>query len=148
MTISTKGEYAIRALIEIALRQDGGLVLVKDVAAAQGISEKYLERIFSSLKAAGFVKSRRGCKGGYVLARGTNQITTLDVIKTMEGSLAPLECVEAPSTCKRSGSCAAHKLWIKLNTAIKETLGAVTLADLVEEQSRLSMQNQPILFHI
>ena len=147
MTISTKGRYAIRALIEIALNQDKGLVLVKDVSVSQAISEKYLERIFSSLKSAGFVKSRRGCKGGYILARKPEEINILDVLKALEGSLAPVECVETPS-CTRLKACAARLLWIKLNSAIERTLGAATLAVLVDEQRRLSSEKQPLMFQI
>ena len=147
MTISTKGRYAIRALIEIALNQDKGLVLVKDVAVSQGISEKYLERIFSSLKSAGFVKSRRGCKGGYILARQPAAINILDVLKALEGSLAPVECVET-LTCPRLKACAARLLWIKLHRVIEQTLAAVTLAELVDEQRRLSTEKQPMMFNI
>ncbi len=148
MTISTKGRYAIRALMEIAMTQDKELALVKDVAVAQGISEKYLERIFSTLKNGGFIKSRRGCKGGYTLARNPDQISVLDVLKTMEGSLAPVECVETTSACRRSESCAVRGLWLKLNNSIEATLRDVTIAQLAEEQLRCAARKQPMMFHI
>lgn len=136
MRFSTKGRYGTRAMLELALRFGSGLVLVKDIAKTQDISEKYLERIFFSLKHAGLIKSQRGTKGGYILARLPSQIKLIQIIEALEGSLAPVECVDEPLICKRVGICVTRDIWRKIKDAIEEILNAVTLEDLVNNHKK------------
>lgn len=131
MRLSTKGRYAVRAMLELALRQDAGSVQTRDIARVQGISLKYLERLLATLRSAGLVQSRRGANGGFILARATGEITMLDIVTAVEGSLAPVECVDDQRKCKRIDHCAARYLWTKLKQAVDTTLRDISLADLV-----------------
>jgi len=136
MRLSTKGRYGSRAMLELALRYGNGPVLVRDISKAQDISGKYLERIFFTLKNAGLVKSQRGTKGGYILAKPAAEIKLIQIIKALEGSLAPVECVDEPLVCKRNGVCVTREIWEKIKYAIEEILSSVTLDDLVRQYRR------------
>jgi Rrf2 family protein len=134
MKLSTKGRYGMRAMLDLAQHYDDGLVLVKDVARRQEVSERYLEHLFLSLKTAGLVKSVRGAHGGFTLARSPNKIKLMDIISVSEGPLALVDCVVDASVCPRSSKCAARDLWHELQSAMGEVLGSLTLQDLVERQ--------------
>ncbi|MDI6716148.1 MAG: RrF2 family transcriptional regulator [Actinomycetota bacterium] len=140
MKLSTKSRYGTRAMLDIALHCDKGPVSLKDMANRQGISIKYLEQIIPTLKAAGFIRSIRGASGGYVLTKDARQIKLLDIVQALEGSLAPVDCVDIPKICSRVNDCAAHDVWKELHESINKTLGSLTLADLVERQ-RLKVQD-------
>jgi len=124
----------MRAMLDLAQHYDDGLVLVKDVARRQEVSERYLEHLFLSLKTAGLVKSVRGAHGGFTLARSPNKIKLMDIISVSEGPLALVDCVVDASVCPRSSKCAARDLWHELQSAMGEVLGSLTLQDLVERQ--------------
>lgn len=136
MRLSTKGRYGTRAMLELALRFGNGPVLIKDIAKTQDISEKYLERIFFGLKSAGLIKSQRGAKGGYLLARPAAQIKLIQIIKALEGSLAPVECVDEPLLCKRVRICVTRDIWKRLKDTIEGVLDSVTLEDLVKQHKQ------------
>jgi Rrf2 family cysteine metabolism transcriptional repressor len=136
MWISTKAQYGLRALVDIA-RQPGEVVPLKDVSARQGISQAYLEQIASNLRRSGFIRSVRGASGGYKLARIPEQINAYDVVVALEGSIAPVECVEHDHSCDRSGLCSTEGLWRRVDSALRQVLGASTLADLIREQEEL-----------
>ena len=106
MWISTKAQYGLRALVDIA-RQSAEVVPLKDVSRRQGISQAYLEQIASNLRRSGFIKSVRGASGGYKLARVPDLISAYDVVVALEGSIAPVDCVESDHSCERSGLCSA-----------------------------------------
>ncbi|GAA5503216.1 HTH-type transcriptional regulator CymR [Deinococcus xinjiangensis] len=135
MWVSTKAQYGLRALIEIA-RQDGEAVPLKDVSERQGLSQHYLEQIASNLRRAGFIKSVRGAHGGYRLARPAEQINAYDVVTAMEGSIAPVQCVEDDHSCDSQNVCGTQDLWFRVDAALREVLGNTTLADLITEQER------------
>lgn len=135
MWVSTKAQYGLRALIEIA-RQDGEAVPLKDVSERQGLSQHYLEQIASNLRRAGFIKSVRGAHGGYRLARPADQINAYDVVTAMEGSIAPVQCVEDDHSCDSQNVCGTQDLWFRVDAALREVLGNTTLADLIVEQER------------
>lgn len=130
MRISTKGRYAVRAMLELTLRQNTGPVRTSAIAQAQGISRKYLEQLLTTLRAAGLVQSRRGAGGGFMLNRTPDKITILEIVALLEGSTAPVECVENRRKCRRSGNCAARQLWTNLKKSIDDNLRGTTLADL------------------
>ena len=132
MMISTKGRYALRVMIELASRDTGELVSLKEVAQSQEISEKYLESIVKNLVKAGFVTGLRGKGGGYRLACPAAQCTVGDILRAAEGSVAPVACVEGDAKpCPRREHCAA--LWTELNRRIDEYLDSVTLEQVVRQ---------------
>ena len=138
MKISTKGRYALRLMLDLALHDSDAPVRIKDIAARQDISDKYLEQIISSLNKAGYVKSIRGPQGGYKLARDPESYTVGMILRLTEGSLAPVACLDDEvNTCDRQETCATLKLWQMRDEAIKGVVDRVTLADLVEWQTEM-----------
>lgn len=136
MRVSTKGRYALRLMLDLAVYGSGEPIRLKDVARRQNISEKYLEQIISVLNKAGYVRSIRGPQGGYVLQKAPEDYTVGMILRLTEGSLAPIECVEEGRLpCEREGECGTRMLWQKLNDAINEVVDNVTLGDLVDWQS-------------
>lgn len=143
MKISTRGRYALRLMLELAMHSEGELVSVKDVAARQEISEKYMEQIISPLKKAGYVKSVRGAQGGYCLARQPQEYTVGMILRLIEGSMAPVDCLDDPvNQCQRAGGCVTLRLWTMLDDAIKGVIDKVTLQDLVDWQMEMGQDYQ------
>jgi Rrf2 family protein len=143
MKLSTRTRYAVRAIIELAQNDSNKPLQLKIIAQRQDISVKYLEQLMAVLRSAGFVRSIRGSKGGYVLAKAPNQIKLNDVLHRLEGTVATVECVEHEDYCSRSADCAARYLWMQVEQAIDKVLGAITLQDLVDkanEEKKLNYQ--------
>lgn len=137
MKISTKGRYAIRLMIDIAMNDTGEPVRIKDIAKRQEISDKYLEQIISILNKAGYVKSVRGPQGGYMLVKRPEEYTAGMILRLTEGSLAPVSCLEYEvNDCNRQEQCATLELWKRIDNAVKSVVDTVTLADLVEWQKQ------------
>ena len=134
MKLSTKARYALRATLELALREGDGPVHLRHIAKAQDISPKYLEQLAMPLRNAGLVRSERGPTGGYELARPAATITALDVVQAVEGPVDLLDCVGQSRLCARAETCAARTLWGRLSAAIADVLRETTLADLREAQ--------------
>ncbi len=132
MMISTKGRYALRTMLDLALNGHDDFIPLRDIAERQNISVKYLEQIFSILTRAGFVRSVRGIGGGYRLAREPKDYTVGAILRLTEGSLAPVSCLECgQNTCPRAGRCVTLGVWKELNSAINNVVDNITLADLV-----------------
>ena len=132
MMISTRGRYALRILVDLAEHQQDGYVTLKDAAARQEISEKYLESIVKLLVRAGCIEGLRGKGGGYRLSRPAEEISVLDVLQVTEGTLAPVACLEAGSKpCPRRSSCRTISLWEDLDAIVSEYLSRYTIRDLV-----------------
>ncbi len=136
MKLSTRGQYGARALLDMALHYDGGPVLLREIAARQAISGQYLEHLMSPLIKAGIVRSIRGARGGVTLARLPEQIKLSEVIQILEGSTAPVECVDNPKCCPRSGFCVTRDVWEEMKRAIGQVLESITLQDLVERHKK------------
>jgi len=135
MKISTKGRYAVRVMLDLALNNNGECIKVKDIAERQGISEKYLEQIIAVLKKAGYVKSVRGAQGGYQIAREPKEYTVGMILRLTEGSLAPVACLDDDTAeCERWDSCETLGVWKELYAAINRVVDNVTIADLVERR--------------
>lgn len=135
MKISTKGRYALRLMIDLAMNDTGKPICIKDIAERQGISDKYLEQIISVLNKAGYVKSVRGPQGGYILKKKPEYYTVGMILRLTEGSLAPVACVEEEEVdCERQSGCVTYLLWKKISNAINDVVDTVTLNDLVEWQ--------------
>ncbi|MDY3250706.1 MAG: RrF2 family transcriptional regulator [Candidatus Choladocola sp.] len=136
MRISTKGRYALRLMLDLAINNSGDPIRLKDVAKRQEISEKYLEQIISVLNKAGYVRSVRGPQGGYTLQRPPKEYTVGMILRLTEGSLSPVECVDADtSQCDRENDCVTRLLWKKLNDAINGVVDGITLEDLMDWQA-------------
>jgi len=138
LRLSTKARYALRAMIELALREGEGSVQLREIADAQRLSPKYLEQLVIPLRHAGLVHTERGPSGGYSLALPADEITALDVVRAVEGPLDLLDCVGRATICERSSSCAARELWRDLSAAVGEVLGKRSLADLASCQRTLN----------
>jgi len=165
MRISTRSEYGLRALMELGVAPDRAFSL-RDVAERQHISLDYLEQIMPALKNAGLIRARRGAQGGYQLSRAPQEITVLDILSALEGSLDPMTCLSSlpPSEgmpdlalnggaatpevlrgeivadgCGASGSCAVQEVWREVKTAMENVLRRLTLAELLERQQRFGV---------
>lgn len=133
MRVSTRGRYALRIMLDLALSDSGRPVRVKEIAKRQDISEKYMEQIISILNKAGFVRSIRGPQGGYFLAKDPSEYTVGMILRLTEGSLSPVDCVEYGNRgCARQEECVTIRLWKRLDEAIRGVVDTVTLADLVD----------------
>lgn len=133
MRISTKGRYALRLMVDLAMNGQGGPVSLRDVAQRQGLSDKYLEQIVTPLSRAGLVRSVRGAGGGYLLTRPADGYTVGDILRPLEGDLAPVECATDAEYCEQCGSCVTLELWQEIYRAVSAVVDGTTLADLVEK---------------
>ena len=130
MKLSTKGRYASRAMLDLAIHFGEGPIMVKDIARRHHLSERYLEQLLLPLKAAGLVRGIRGAHGGFMLTRAPSEIKMLEILQIMEGSTAPVECVDNARVCTLSDKCVTRGVWVKLKKAIDGVLESITLEDL------------------
>ncbi len=147
MWVSTRAQYGMRALVEIALSGDKPTSL-RMVSQRQNISQQYLEQIVAILRRGGIVESMRGAYGGYRLARSMDDITALEVVELMEGSLAPVICIEDEDKCEHTGNCSTEGLWQKVNNAVRDVLKSTNLAQLVAERELINIEPLPAEFNI
>ncbi len=130
MKISTKGRYALRLMLDIALHGGGGAVPLRDAAARQDLPDKYLEQIVNQLIRAGLLRSIRGAGGGYLLTREPKDYTVGDILRPVEGDLAPVECASS-GCCDRVDRCVTVEVWRRIAESVNRVVDEVTLADLV-----------------
>lgn len=143
MKISTKGRYALRIMIDLAMNVGETPVRVKEIASRQNISEKYLEQIIAMLGKAGYVKSIRGAQGGYLLTKEPEEYTVGMILRLAEGSIAPVFCVETnEQSCDKKGSCVSAMLWQKMNDAMNEVVDHTTLQDLIDWQQGMEQKQK------
>jgi Rrf2 family cysteine metabolism transcriptional repressor len=135
MRLSTRGEYASRAMLELSRRYLDGPIHSREIAKAQEIPQQFLEQILLLLKRAGYLKSRKGQKGGYVLAKPPGKINVAEVIRVMDGPLAPIDCVSvmAHEACPMERTCGLRWLWKDVRDAVAEILEKTTFADLARK---------------
>jgi Rrf2 family cysteine metabolism transcriptional repressor len=142
--ISTRGEYGLRAMLDLAEHYHQHPISLRSIAERQGISESYLEQLIAGLKKAGLVNSIRGAQGGYQLAKDPAMIRISEIFIILEGPIAPTECVNEDynpeAGCKNSQTCAVRLLWQKLRNSITEVLESTTLADLVTQSKALNQE--------
>lgn len=137
MKISTKGRYALSLMIDIMINENGRPVSLKDVSQRQKVSEKYLEQIANILAKSGLLHGVRGANGGYMLCREGKDYTVGEILRVMEGDLAPAPCVEKNGcTCKRIDICTNVVLWEKINEAINSIIDNTTLEDMYKWQHK------------
>jgi Rrf2 family protein len=147
MKLSTKGRYATRALVDIALHKGERSVLLRDIAQRQNISTLYLKRLIAPLVAAGIIRSNRGAGGGVSLGKPAHEITISNVIQLLEGVTAPVDCVINPESCARSDSCVTRDIWRDMKNAIDNVLGNITVQNLVEKHKTREQPAKP-MYHI
>lgn len=144
MKLSTRTRYGIRAILELAENYGKGPLQIRTIAQRQAISVKYLEQLMTMLKSAGFVRSIRGSKGGYVLAKAANQIKLSDCFNALEGIVTTAECVDNDSFCARAADCVVRDVWAQVQKAIESVLESVTLQDLVDKAREKNALNYNI----
>lgn len=135
MKLSTRGQYGVKAMFDLAQHAGEGPISLKSIAERQGISEHYLEQLISGLRKAGLVKSIRGAQGGYVLGREAEQIRVGDVIRILEGPIAPVDCVSENDSecCKNAKYCVTRTIWEKMRDSIADVVDSITLEDMVQD---------------
>jgi len=135
MKISTKGRYAVRVMLDLALNDNGECIKVKEIASRQNLSEKYLEQIIAILNKAGYVKSVRGAQGGYRLVGSADEYTVGMILRLTEGSLAPVACLEmGEEECDRCDTCETLEVWNEVYRAVNNVVDNITIGDLVEKR--------------
>ncbi len=139
MKVSTKGRYALRLMLDLAVNDQKEPIRLKEVAERQQISEKYLEQIISILNKAGFVSGIRGAQGGYRLAKEPSEYTVGMILRLTEGDLAPVSCVgKEKEECGRKAGCVTTRIWQQINDAVNQVVDHITLADMLAWQAELS----------
>ena len=142
MKISTKGRYSLRVMIDLAEHQSEGYISLKDIAARQEVSKKYLEQIIPLLTSAGMLKTIRGAQGGYKLAKAPKDYTVGQILRVTEGPLTPVDCaVQDPIDCPRSTFCPTLPIWKELTTLINDYLDGITLQDILDRQQEFYSNN-------
>jgi len=144
MKLSTRTRYGVRAILELAENTESGPLQLRVIAGRQDISAKYLEQLMAVLKAGGFVRSVRGAKGGYVLAKTPDHIRLDEVFHCLEGSITTAECVEDEDYCRKSADCAARLLWAQVQNAIENVLRSTTLQDMIDKAKTRGAANYHI----
>lgn len=149
MKLSTKGRYGLKAMMELAVHNSEGQISLKSIAQWQGLSENYLEQLFAVLRKEGLVKSIRGAQGGYVLNQSPDMVSVGSILRALEGSLAPVECVEETDAlkCDRSDQCVTKFIWEKMRDKINEVVDSITLQDLIDEYRRIN-QKEEYMYYI
>jgi len=133
MKISTKGRYSLDMLLDLAEHKNDGFVSLKDISERQGISRKYLEQIVTLLSRPDILRTNRGNKGGYMLAKEPNKYTVGQILRITEGGLYPVSCLEDdPNRCERSGYCKTLTVWRGLEKAINKYLDSITIQDIID----------------
>ena len=131
MKLSTRGQYATRAMVQLAINANDKPLPIREIANLEGLSEQYLEQIFRDLRKAGLVQSVRGAHGGYLLRHESERITVGDVIRAVEGPIVPVSCLAPEEICEKSAKCVSRRVWSKLQNSILEVLDETSLNDMV-----------------
>ncbi len=134
MKVSTKGDYGVRALIELAHHYGQGPVQSAGIASRQEIPEPYLDQLLTTLRRAGFIRSVRGPQGGHALIRKPDEVKLSEVMVALEGSLASIACVDDPDACTKEGGCVQREVWEQVRDATHEILESVTIGDLADKE--------------
>ena len=143
MRLSTKGQYAVRAMVSLVCHSNGRPTTLKDISDSEGISLPYLEQLFVKLRKGNIVKSVRGPGGGYVLARPASEIKVGEVITVVEESLNPVACLdEDPALCTKTNKCVTQRVWKGLGEKIKEFLDSMTIEDLSREAKQITVSSK------
>lgn len=142
MKLSTRGRYGLKAMFQLALHYGEGPIPLNIIASQQELSENYLEQLFSVLRKEGLIQSVRGAQGGYMLAKHPEKITVGNVLRALEGDLAPADCViDESNSCHREEKCVTKLVWKRLRDSINNVIDSITLQDMLNEQRELEKAN-------
>ncbi|OGP77655.1 MAG: hypothetical protein A2V86_06560 [Deltaproteobacteria bacterium RBG_16_49_23] len=144
MRISTKIRYGARAMLELASRYGEGPVDLKEIAGKEDISLKYLEQVIIPLRTAGLVKSIRGSKGGYSLAKPPSEICLNDVVEILDGAIQLLECLRDPKECRKADLCVTREIWKEASEAIHKIFSSVTFEEMVNRKREKEGKTPPM----
>jgi len=144
--LSTRGRFGLRVLVELAVRQDQGPIMMEHLNACVGGSRKYLYNLLTTLKHAGLVRAVRGAGGGYTLARRPEQISVHEVVRSLEEDSSPVDCQAGGRRCGQLDTCATREVWLELDQTVERVLSAIRLSELAERQQRKCAE--PPMFHI
>lgn len=142
MKLSTKGRYGIHAMYDLAQYGSDTPQPIKSIAERQNIPEAYLEQLIGQLRRSGLVKSVRGAQGGYLLSRSPAEITVGEVLRTLEGELAVVDCLMEEDLCHRACSCPTRVVWKKLRDGLNEIVDGITLQDMLDDYQRMSAEGR------
>jgi len=139
LILSTKGRYGVKAALDLAIHYGEGPVPLNNIAERQKLSDPYLEQLIAVLRKDGLVKSVRGAQGGYMLSRVPSKISVGDILRSLEGPMAPSECVleEWVSECDRVNYCPTRIIWRKIKESIDNVIDSITLQDMVDDYDRM-----------
>jgi len=148
MKLSTKGRYGLKAMFELALHYGEGPISLKSIAENQEISESYLEQLVAVLKKKGLATSVRGAQGGYLLSDDPKNITVGDVIRALEGDIAPSDCVlnENIGKCEKQDFCVTKNVWMKIKNSINDVIDSITLQDMVDDFAKINDDKKNIYY--
>lgn len=142
MKLSTRGRYGLKAMYQLAIHNGKGPIPLNHIATEQGLSENYLEQLFSTLRKEGLLKSVRGAQGGYMLANQPKDITVGNILRVLEGDMNPVDCVtDVKLSCDREERCVTRLVWERLSDSINDVIDSITLQDMVDEQENIDMNN-------
>jgi Rrf2 family cysteine metabolism transcriptional repressor len=144
MQISTRGRYGLRAMVDMALHATEGPMALRVIAERQGISESYLEQVFTGLRKAGLVRASRGSQGGYELSSPAGEITVGEILRALEGPIVPVHCV-GDSRCEREKYCITRSFWEELRDKINGFLDSTSLQDL-SDRARMFVPEEPMYY--
>ena len=147
MKLSTRARYGARALAELALAYPNGTVSIKEIAGKQHISAKYLEQIMRALKAVGLVTSVRGMHGGFALARRPAEVTLKEIYTALEGTVAPVDCVDHPDSCPIQALCPTRDTWVEMKQAMESVLERTTVQHLAD-RAKSKSKSIAAMYHI
>ena len=136
MKLSTKGRYGLKAMFQLSLYHGQGPITLKQIAEEQNLSENYLEQLFSTLRKDGLLNSVRGAQGGYLLSKQPSEITVGNILRSLEGDLAPSNCVTGDD-CDRELTCVTTTVWERIKNSIDEVVDSITLQDMIEDENKL-----------
>ena len=137
MRLSTKGRYGLKAMFQLALHYGEGPIPLNNIAQEQNISENYLEQLVATLKKDGFLESVRGSQGGYYLSKSPSKITVGNILRALEGDIAPVDCVINGDDiiCERAEYCVTKLVWEKIRDSIDDVIDSITLQDMIVEHN-------------
>lgn len=137
-------------MFDLAQHIGEGPISLKSIAERQGVSEHYLEQLISGLRKAGLVKSVRGAQGGYVLGKEPEKVTVGEIIRVLEGPIAPVDCVsqEDPDCCAKADHCITRTIWERVRDSINEVLDGITLADMLEDAAKMDAERSLYMYYI
>ena len=143
MKLSTKGRYGVKAMVELAIHYGDSPLSIKTISQRQGISEYYLEQLFSPLRKAKLINSIRGAQGGYILGREPKDIKVSDIMYVLEGPIEIADCIKGVA-CNNIDCCATRLLWTKIKNSIDEVMEGITLQDIVDDYNEIKEKNEAL----